>query len=546
MKTKNISFVMACLVAAGVATSCTDLLEIEQHGVQRYEDYYQTDEQINAAITECYQQALTMGLTQFSVKALLSGDFWCGGGQRGDNGGYEALNEYRFSADDSSILSMFQGYYTGINRCNIVLDKCSENNSSVAKRACAEARVIRALMYFELTSMWGTVPMVEHVIEPSEAQIGNTDMATLWKFIQDDLNTAINSGELFEKSSVDETSAEKYRVSKQFAQALLGKAYLWAGDKASAAAQFDAVINSGKYALYGGEGRPETEEYQNVIQYRAKFNCESLFESTQGNDQNNWGFMITGCMLRWRSGNFTNTYMVVNDFSTSTTPDKVDTNYWSYFSGQDYGFYNPSSILMSAFDENGDTYRRDQTMKHVDWVQGNLGLILSGNLYGVEDYLMWKWRAGVDTQNWGNYGPMSYTNNYRWMRLAEVYLLAAEANLESNPSKATEYVNVVRRRAHLADKGSVTLKDIQLEKQCELCGEGVRYQDIQRWGIGAQLLAKQGEKIPTRSAAGIEWDTKANNDPSKYGYKAGKHELLPMPFKELQMNKNLEQNPGWN
>ncbi len=545
MKTKNI-FVLACLVATGMTTSCTDQLEIDQHGVQNYDTYYQTDEQIEAAVAECYQQALSMGLGSFTNKALLDGDFWCGGGQRGDNGAYEQMNEYRFSADLSSILSWFQGYYTAINRCNIVIDNCANNNSAVANHATADAKVIRGLMYFELASMWGTVPLVDHVIEASEAAIGNTDMATLWKFIETDLTDAINSGVLYEKSSVDADDANKWRVSKQFAQALLGKTYLWAGDKAKAAAQFDAVINSGKYALYGGAGRPATEEYQNVIQNRAKYNCESLFETSQCNDPNNWVFQILGCMLRWRSGNFTNTFMVVNDFSTAgVVGEAIDRNYFSFFSGQDYGFYNPSSLLVSAFEENGDTYRRDQTMKHVDWIQANLGLILSGNLYGVEDYLMWKWRAGVDTQNWGGYGPMSYTNNYRWMRLAEVYLLAAEANLESNPAKAAEYVNVVRSRAQLAPKASVTLHDIQLEKQCELCGEGVRYQDIQRWGIAKDLLAKMGEKIPTRSANGIAWDTKANNDASRYGYKTGKHELLPFPFKEVQMNSNLKQNPGW-
>lgn len=544
MKTKY--YILAGLVASCVATSCTDLLEIDQHGVQPYETYYQTDEQIEAAVAECYQQALSMGIGSFTNKALLDGDFWCGGGQRGDNGGYEQLNEYRYSADLDAILSWFQGYYTGINRCNIVLDNCVNNSSTVAKRASADAKVIRALMYFELASMWGTVPMVDHVIDASEAQIGNTDMATLWKFIQDDLNDAIGSGMLYEKSGVDSDDADKWRVSKQFAQALLGKAYLWAGDKKSAAAQFDAVINSGKYALYGGAGRPATEEYQNVIQNRAKYNCESLFESSQGNDPNNFGFAIIGCMLRWRSGNLTNTFAVVNDFNNSgVTGPAIDVNYWSYFSGQDYGFYNPSGNLVAAFDELGDTYRKDQTIKHVDWLMPNLGLMVTGNLYGVEDYLMWKWRAGVDTQNWGGYGPMSYTNNYRWMRLAEVYLLAAEANLESDNAKATEYLNVVRRRAQLADKGSCTLRDIQLEKQCELCGEGVRYQDIQRWGIAKDLLAKMGEKIPTRSASGIAWDTKANNDPSKYGYKTGKHELLPFPFKEIQLNHELKQNPGW-
>lgn len=533
MKAKYLSFVMAGMVASGVATSCTDLLEIDQHGVQNYETYYQTDEQIEAAIVECYQQALSVGLGSFTNKALLDGDFWCGGGQRGDNGGFEQMNEYRFSADLGAILSWFQGYYTAISRSNIVIDKCAENNSTVAKRAIAEAKVFRGLMYFELASMWGTVPLVEHLIEPSAAQIGNTPMPELWAFIQKDLTDAIASGLLYEKSDVDANDADKWRVSKQFAQALLGKAYLWAGDKAKAAEQFEAVINSGKYALYGDENRPATEEYQNVIQNCAKFNCESIFESSQANDPNNFGFTTTGCMLRPRAGYF----------------DEVwpGAKWVCGLTGQDYGFYNPTGSLYDTFVkvEGADGYRLNQTMKTVEKFAADFSLIHTGNLYGVENHLMWKWYPGMDTQNWGGYGAMSYTNNYRWMRLSEVYLLAAECLVESDNKQAKEYLNIVRARAKAAPKGSCTLVDIQDEKRCELCGEGVRYQDIQRWGIAASLLAKQGEKIPTRTPAGIEWDTKANNDPSKYGYKTGKHELLPMPFKELQMNHALEQNPGW-
>lgn len=543
MKIYNILF-MACLVAGG-ATSCTDQLDIDQHGALTYDSYYTTDEQIQAGQAECYNQVLSMGLGSYTNKALLDGDFWCGGGSRGDNGSMEQLNEYRFSSDHAYILSWFQGYYTAISRCNLVIDKGSQMNSEAAQKAIADARVLRALMYFELASMWGTVPLVEHEISQTEAKIGNTEMSTLWKFMETDLTEAINSGKLFEKTSVDSNDADKWRVSKQFAQALLGKVYLWSGDKASAAKQFDAVINSGKYALYGGVGRPATERYENVIQNRAKFNCESLFESCQANDPNNvvYTYATHGCMLRWRSSNFTNTYMVINDFSTNATGDAVDKNYFSFFSGQDYGFYNPTSSLVQAFDDNGDTYRKGQTMKSIDWIQQNLAIYLTGNLYGVEDYLMWKWRAGVDTQNWGGYGAMTYTNDYRWMRLAEVYLLAAEAYIGIDQTKADAYLNKVRERAQLGTK-TATLEAVQLEKRCELCGEGVRYQDIQRWGIAKDLLAKMGEKIPTRTPSGVTWDTTANNDPNKYGYK-DKHRLLPFPYKECQMNNALTQNDGW-
>ena len=540
MKLNYKSMLLACLVMGGT-TACTDNLEIDQHGVQNYETYYDTDDQIEAGIVECYQQALSMGLSSFSLKALLDGDFWCGGGQRGDNGGYEQLNEYRFSADLGAIQTWFSGYYTGINRANIILDRVPEGKSAVGDRARAEAKVFRGLFYFELASMWGDVPCFDHVLAAEEYAQPRVARSEVYKFVQKDLTEAINSGKLYEKRSI-EGDADQWRVSKAFAQALLGKAYLWDGDAASAGTQFDQVLSNTNYALYGGPGRPDTEKYENVIQYRAKNNCESLFESQQANDASNFIFNLTGCMLRWRASYFDFSGFIADPFWAD-----VDHIQLSYQSGQDYGFYNPQGSLYEDFVklEGKDGLRLCQTMKTSAQIEQELGLKISGIFYGVEDLFMWKWRAGYDTQNWGGYGPMAYTNNYRWMRLAEVYLLAAEAYVSSNNGKATEYLNCVRRRAGEPDLASCTLADIQIEKRCELCGEGVRYQDIQRWGIAKDLLAKQGEKIPSTTKDGVIWDTKSNNDPSKYGYKTGKHEFLPIPFKEVQMNENMTQNPGW-
>ena len=98
MKFSYKSLIVAGLLA-GATASCTDKLEIDQHGVQNYDTYYSTDEQIEAGVAEIYSQLHYRGIESFALKALLDGDFWCGGGQRGDNGGYEQLNEYRFSSD---------------------------------------------------------------------------------------------------------------------------------------------------------------------------------------------------------------------------------------------------------------------------------------------------------------------------------------------------------------------------------------------------------------------------------------------------------------
>ena len=257
MKLNHKSLLLACLVIGGT-TACTDNLEIDQHGVQNYETYYDTDEQIEAGIVECYQQALSIGLGSFTNKALLDGDFWCGGGQRGDNGGFEQMNEYRFSADLGAILSWFQGLYTGINRCNIILDRVPEGKSTVGDRARAEAKVFRGLFYFELASMWGDVPCFDHALTPSEYAQPNVPRSEIYQFIQKDLSEAISSGRLYEKKTID-GDADQWRVSKAFAQALLGKAYLWNGEASQAAAQFDQVLSNPNYALYGGPGRPADE-----------------------------------------------------------------------------------------------------------------------------------------------------------------------------------------------------------------------------------------------------------------------------------------------
>ena len=141
-------------------------------------------------------------------------------------------------------------------------------------------------------------------------------------------------------------------------------------------------------------------------------------------------------------------------------------------------------------------------------------------------------------------------NNYPYvpvwpaMRYAEVLLLAAEASLQSgNAGKAVDYVNRVRNRAQLPALGSVSMDDIKKEKRLELWMEGCRYQDLIRWGDAATVLAKRGQERPALYKDGrVSWNEQKN---ASAGFKSGKHELLPFPATEMNVNKNMTQNPGW-
>ncbi len=513
MKTKYILISMLTMLSMAFI-SCEDMLDIEQHGTASFETFYQTDEEADEAITAVYANFATIHFNYFFLKNLLSDDYWCGGGGRGDNNELEKLNEYTFSAEHSFIQSVFQNYYSVIYLSNVVLGHVPDE-SETQQRARAEAKVFRAFAYIDLISLWGTPPLVDHELEPSEYSQGNGDPAALWSLVETDLKEAIASDALTEKPNADTDSI--YRVTKQFAQSLLGKAYVFQEKWSDAATVLDEVITSGKYRLYDGN-------YGDLLTIYATNNSESLFEVNKLDDPNNafTNWSLFSAMIGWRGS------------AMSIT---------SGISNQCWGFCNPQEGLYDAFveREGEDGYRLNQSIKSYAAVKAQGDVINDGKeLYGSEGIFNWKIRVYDEEMISG--GWMSSYNNLRYMRYAEVLLLAAEAHFQAGTtSKALEYVNDIRERAQLEDLSTVTMEDIQTEKRLELCGEGVRFQDMVRWGIADQM-SEQGKKTPWFTSSGtIRWEEYNGNEA---GFRS-KHWLLPFPEVEIQLNSNIEQNEGW-
>lgn len=105
------------------------------------------------------------------------------------------------------------------------------------------------------------------------------------------------------------------------------------------------------------------------------------------------------------------------------------------------------------------------------------------------------------------------------IRLAEMYLIRAECNARLGTSigaPVDDDYNATHERAGLAAKTGVTLDDILLERRLELAHEGHRIHDIKRL---------------KGTADGLNWDDNKL--------------LYPIPAREIEANKNLEQNPGY-
>ena len=507
------------LFGALFLTSCEDYLDNQQHGVLTSENFYKTDTEAEQALASIYQYYSNSG-TQYNIfflKNLLSDDYWCGGGGRGDNSQNEQLNEFTFNAEHAYLGDAFQNLYGIIYRANIIMENV-EDDSQIKKRVIAESKVFRAMAYIDLISMWGTPPYVDHVLLPAEYKLGNGNTAELWALVEKDLNDAISSNALKEKANVNDDT--NFNVTKQYAQALLGKALVFQGKFSEAATSLDAVINSGKYDLFRGD-------YGEILQFTAENNCESLFEFNSLNDPSLQPFDLMFCMTGWRT-----------DKMTIAPNADIYQGTWGFCVYYQKELYD---AFVAAEGENG--YRLNKTMLTYDKLLATGSSIQSSQvLYGCEGNITWKSRRTNSEFLPGAFLGGTH-NNIRMMRYAEVLLLAAEAHIKAgNAGKAAQYVNLVRERAKLASKSSVTMDDIILEKRLELCGESTRLQDMMRWRI-ADKMANQGLSIPTLNPNGTVSYTDFNTNATA-GFKE-RHYLLPFPQAELTLNDNITQNAGW-
>lgn len=510
---KKISLALLAGASLFAAASCSDMLNIEQHGVNSVENFYKTDADFISAGATLYNDLRSQYTNGIMVKCAIDDDFYAGGGGRGDNSQVEYLDEFTYDAEHGSISGYFQGLYTIIYDANVILEKIDPNASATAKMVYNEAKVFRAYAFFELTTLWGNVPFVDHVLNPEEYQIANGKPEQLWGLIENDLNEAIASGALSQKSSA--TDASSWRMTKQAAQALLGKAYLFQGKNAEAAKVLDEVITSGKYSLMS--------EYGEFLDVNNRFNSESVIEFEYPTDPANSNFGFLHGMAAWRMSKMKNV-------PAEYAPDG-------------YGFYTPSKSLYDAFVavEGADGYRLNHSVKTAKQMQDELGIEFTEPHYANEGYFMWKNRLKANQILFGM--PWFTVRNVIIMRYSEVLLLAAEANITVDPAKAVKYFNEVRTRAQAPTVSSLDLKTLQNEKRIELCYEGTRWQDIVRWGIAYDCLKDKGDKYPMLQLdRTITWN---NTNNPEFGFKKGKHELLPIPAAEMRVNNVIEQNPGW-
>jgi tetratricopeptide (TPR) repeat protein len=187
------------------------------------------------------------------------GDDVCYGSEYyGDHEWGGSLNEFRFLHTPEAIYHHYRGLYLSIYPDNLVIEYFGNKADATdyQKQAVAEARVLRAYNYFLLAFYWGTPPFVDHLLDASVIPVKSDDenspegspksQQEYFRWVGDQCMLAADN--LPERQSTGDKEGA-YRVTKGFAWAMAGKAYMFAGDYAKAKDCLKKVIDSGKYRL---------------------------------------------------------------------------------------------------------------------------------------------------------------------------------------------------------------------------------------------------------------------------------------------------------
>ena len=539
------SFAGMILLAASVG--CSKMMDIPQNGVVSQDDYYKTDAEAESAISTVYSAWRSRAENIFSVLETLTDDVSKGGTNVNFFPNWRERNSYIYNSGNEGVATFYTDSYALIYYCNLVIDKVS-GETAVQGRCIAEAKFFRALTYSYLAQLWGeNVPLVDHLLSPDEYHVTNSADGEVWALVEKDLKDAI--AVLPSKSNLNDKSLN--RVTKEAAECVLGKAYMWQARYQEAAGEFEKVIGSNLYDLWDGD-------YEMLLHVEANKCCEKILEAIVPDDPANYETnRISTMNSRW-------TYFgwAINQ-KYSLTPEAKT----KFINGDEY--MPPRAGLYEAFKAEEDAYAVDPTnMKdrfhatlRTVWEMADEGVSLKSDMPDHDYYVNWKTRLlYTDLMGGKPMGTRGVKNQYiniAYIRYSDILLLAAEAyvKLGTNQAKADEYLNKVRSRAGLKPK-TATLEGIKLERRLELCFEANRYLDLIRWQTvdgthdAFNALKDQGKEtynlIVTKEGDGYSYNRVVASTNPEAGFKEGKHERLPIPQSEIEVNGNyVSQNPGW-
>ncbi len=486
---------------------------------------------------------------------------------------FNSATQLSYDKTNGSVDGLWNSHYENIAKCVNTLNdlerfKVKSPSLSAADKEKidlieGQARFVRAWNYMILVNYFGEtmitneadkakmgVPIIVKLagILP-ETQIARSTVGEVWTYIVNDLKAA----ELLLKTKTWD-GANVARASGWAVKGLLGKAYIYSQQWALAGAKLKEVIDG------SGKSLVDFATYKDMFNGKFEFNRESFFElnfisdrTDEWNSQNNVGqrlsiylapaYIDNGNVSKNGFGNYFihEKNLVRFGFNKVAVTDaalKAPVYVAESKTLRDSKAVDPR-LWVVAYQPYLDSLTWDNVSRPVAKMPGD-GL----NIDGIQ---AWSWHKYVmnDKHVWA--GNVANSNNMYILRLADIYLLYAEASMKTGQNaEALEYINKVHRRAYDVNPNNSSRYDyasltsstkatdatlandpLKYERWAELFGEGTWWFDICRWKLG-KSEAQYYVKVATGT---LVWED--------YKY------ALPIPLREINTNSNIKPNIGY-
>lgn len=433
--------------------------------------------------------------------------------------GYDICNGTH-SSSSHLVQQYWTACYEAIKRCNSLIANVEGVDMADATKAqyIAEAKVIRALVYLNLTMTYHDVPYITTVQSLTEANTPKTDKATIVSGIKQDVKDAADI--------LPVTPEQRGRITKGAALALLGRIALYNDEWDEAISAYTQVTQMG-YSLFPDYTALFTEDNEACDEIIWPIRYEG-----PGKDEGNAIGGHWGAPIEAENGTIDMADAFYMLDGTPCTDTKVcDTN-----ADGTPNLWSPNTARY----EN-----RDPRLKATLFVPG-MAWGGNTNLYGGSAasfstiYIMKYFNPSLSWSSSWDAGQDFYL-----IRYAEVLLSLAEAYIESNKNldAAVSLIDQVRQRSGMPTVEQVegtglsqaALRDIvRHERRVELAFEGFRLFDLYRW----HTLKDAVDRI--------------NTEAEKYGfayeyrnYRGEQEYVWPIPLTELDSNSELTQHDLW-
>lgn len=548
----SILYSFLLLLVIGLSACSKDFLERPPTDAIVDGSFYQTDEQVLAATSLLYSRVWF----DYNDKASYNlGDFRAGTA-------YSAWNDrgnvlFNTTGNTPENGTAWRSFFIVVGQSNLAIENINRYagagvSPEVKKMAIAEARYMRALAYRFLVMNWGAVPVIENNLALlSDTSITRNTVSSVWRFITNEMRAVVEDLPL--------TSVRPGRLNKWAAEAMLARFYLTrAGVSAegngqrnqqfldSAKYYAERVITQSPYRLLNN--------YADLFKYPYDNNSESIFSLQWAYSPGAWG-----------SQNSTPAYLAYSaDIANGDGwgGDKGAT--WWMISLYDGITATPSGGLQ------GRTL--DQRLKATFMLPGFHYPEITQAIPGGKQELVFpftgsdnnflsikKYVCGKAEDMDGKAAQQYYEYDTYMMRLAEVYLIYAEAELGNQAStsdaKAMAYFNAVHKRSGLPEyEEELTIDVIQKERFIEFAMEGMAWYDLvslHYWNptkayeiLNSQdrgLFFTQPDKFPDPTNwtfTKTPWATQDRTINANSG-----NFLLPIPAAELSQAPNLNKPP---